>query len=77
MNTFTMEEVAKHNTMEDCWVVVNNDVLNVTEFLKRHPGGMKVILFWAGKDASERYNMFHKPDTINTFAPKIIIGNIQ
>ena len=77
MEKYTMEEVAKHNTINDCWVVVNNNVLNVTDFLKKHPGGMDAILSWAGKDASERYNIFHKPYTISKFAPKIIIGQLH
>jgi cytochrome b involved in lipid metabolism len=76
MKTFTLEEVAKHNTEKDCWVVVNNDVIDVTKFLSRHPGGKKVILFWAGKDASETFNKFHYMDTVIKFTPELIIGKL-
>ena len=62
--TFTLEEVAKHNTDKDCWVAVNGDVLNVTDFLRDHPGGKKAIMLFAGKDASEEFNMLHKPDVV-------------
>jgi cytochrome b involved in lipid metabolism len=31
--------------------------LNVTNFLKDHPGGKKAILLFAGKDASDEFNM--------------------
>ena len=48
-----MEEVAKHNTKTDCWVVVDKKVLNVTKFLKDHPGGELAILTFAGKDATK------------------------
>merc|ERR1740121_258500 len=41
---YTMEEVAKHTTKADCWVVVNGEVLNVTNFLSEHPGGELAIL---------------------------------
>lgn len=38
MKEYTMEDVAKHNTDEDPWVVVNGEVLAVKEFLPDHPG---------------------------------------
>ena len=52
-----MTEVAKHNTKADCWVVVDGQVLDVTSFLSEHPGGELAILTFAGKDATEEFNM--------------------
>lgn len=59
--TFTKEEVAKHNTKDDCWVIVDGQVLDVTDFLSDHPGGAKAILLYAGRDATEEFNMLHDP----------------
>jgi len=50
-------QVAKHNTDKDCWVVVNGEVLDVTKFLSKHPGGKPAIMLYAGKDATEEFNM--------------------
>ena len=52
-----MTEVAKHNSKTDCWVVVDGQVLDVTSFLGDHPGGELAILTFAGKDATEEFNM--------------------
>ena len=52
-----LTEVAKHNTKTDCWVVVDGQVLDVTSFLSDHPGGELAILTFAGKDATEEFNM--------------------
>merc|ERR1719491_1533284 len=70
----TMEEVAKHTTKTDCWVVVSGQVLDVTSFLSEHPGGELAILTFAGKDATEEFNMIHPPDVIGKYAPDAIIG---
>merc|ERR1719428_889489 len=70
----TMEEVAKHTTNTDCWVVVAGQVLNVTKFLKEHPGGELAIMTFAGKDATEEFNMIHPPDVIGKYAPDAVIG---
>merc|ERR1712151_237700 len=70
----TLEEVAKHTTKADCWVVVNGEVLDVTKFLGEHPGGELAILTFAGRDASEEFNMIHPPDVIPKYAPDAIIG---
>merc|ERR550514_2159993 len=67
---FTVEEVAKHNNKESCWVILDDKVLDVTEFLKDHPGGELAILTFAGKDASEEFNMVHPPDVIQKYLPK-------
>jgi len=71
---WTKEEVAKHNTEKDCWVIVNGQVLDVTSFLKDHPGGKKAILLFAGKDATDEFNMLHKPDVVDKYAPESVIG---
>jgi cytochrome b involved in lipid metabolism len=32
-------EVSIHSSRNDCWVVVNGQVWDVTSFMKTHPGG--------------------------------------
>merc|ERR1711988_342763 len=73
----TMEEVAKHTTKDDCWVVVSGQVLNVTKFLGEHPGGELAILTFAGKDATEEFNMIHPPDVIGKYAPDAVLGPLE
>merc|ERR1719401_1751422 len=76
MSAYTLEEVGKHTTNTDCWVVVNGEVLDVTSFLKEHPGGELAILTFAGRDASEEFNMIHPPDVIPKYAPDAVIGKL-
>merc|ERR1719231_2249492 len=75
--SFTKEEVAKHNSKASCWVILDDRVLDVTEFLKDHPGGELAILTFAGKDASEEFDMIHPPDVIDKYLPKEkILGSL-
>merc|ERR1712054_353094 len=73
---YTMEEVAKHVSENDCWVVLHGRVLNVTNFLKEHPGGVLAIMTFAGKDATEEFDMIHPPDVIEKYAPSAVIGMV-
>merc|ERR1712205_175138 len=68
--SITKEEVATHNSKSSCWVILHDRVLDVTDFLKDHPGGELAILTFAGKDASEEFNMVHPPDVIEKYLPK-------
>merc|ERR1719446_1577045 len=74
MSAYSLTDVAAHNTKTDCWVVVNGQVLDVTKFLADHPGGELAILTFAGKDATEEFNMIHPPDVVGKYAPDSIIG---
>jgi len=71
-----MVEVAKHNTSGDCWVVIAGQVVDLTAFLDRHPGGGLPLLQVAGKDATADFDLFHAPGTLEKEAPECIIGTV-
>lgn len=56
--TYSMEEVRKHSTPDDCWMVIENNIYNVTDFIKKHPGG-KIITHFGGCDATDAFYAFH------------------
>merc|ERR1712174_30581 len=55
-------------------VILGDKVLDVTNFLKDHPGGVLAIVTFAGKDATEEFDMIHPPDVIGKYAPDVTIG---
>ncbi|KAL0414092.1 UNVERIFIED_CONTAM: cytochrome, seed isoform [Sesamum radiatum] len=65
---FTHSQVSAHNTSEDCWVIINAKVYNVTNYLNDHPGGDEVLLAAAGKDASEEFE-----DVGHGSAPRLML----
>ncbi|KAG8773063.1 hypothetical protein FRC12_002751 [Ceratobasidium sp. 428] len=63
---FTAEEVAKHNTTEDLWIIIDSDVYDVSRFVHLHPGG-KAVLFdrtIAGQDATEAFFAVHRAEVL-------------
>ncbi|XP_063053321.1 acyl-CoA 6-desaturase [Engraulis encrasicolus] len=58
---FTWEEVQKHSRRGDQWLVINRKVYNISDWVKRHPGGIRVISHYAGEDATDAFVAFH-PD---------------
>lgn len=68
--TFTMDEVAAHNSKADCWAVISGHVYKLTDFINRHPGGDE-ILRACGTDATTLFNSRQTQDgqTIGSGAP--------
>ncbi|KAG5334513.1 CYB5 protein, partial [Acromyrmex charruanus] len=53
---FTRAEVEKHSeTSKDTWIIIHNNIYNVTSFLNEHPGGEEVLLEQNGQDATEAF----------------------
>ena len=50
----SMEELAKHNSRDDCWIAIDGKVYDITSFIYQHPGG-DAILKGCGKDATQLY----------------------
>ncbi|RJE17491.1 Cytochrome b2 [Aspergillus sclerotialis] len=70
MPKLTGADVSKHNSKDSCWVIVHGKAYDVTEFLPEHPGGQKIILKYAGKDATEEFEPIHPPDTLEKYLDK-------
>eukprot|EP00442_Polarella_glacialis_P010295 CAMPEP_0115108546 /NCGR_PEP_ID=MMETSP0227-20121206/38072_1 /TAXON_ID=89957 /ORGANISM="Polarella glacialis, Strain CCMP 1383" /LENGTH=515 /DNA_ID=CAMNT_0002506869 /DNA_START=106 /DNA_END=1653 /DNA_ORIENTATION=+ len=60
--TMSMDEVAKHNTKEDCWVVLYGKAYDLSKFARVHPGGAKLITDVAGMDATALFDPIHPKD---------------
>lgn len=54
--SLTLSEVAKHNMVGDCWIIVQGSIYNVTQYLSLHPGGSNRITTFCGQDATNAYS---------------------
>jgi len=58
VSQYTIEEVSKHNSKEDCWTIVDNKVYDISEYIALNIHG-KIILSACGKDATSSFNSKH------------------
>jgi nitrate reductase (NAD(P)H) len=73
---FTLAEVEKHNTEEDCWIIVKDRVYDATEYLEMHPGGVDSITINAGVDATEDFVAIHSAKATKMLE-KYYIGDLD
>ena len=57
--TYTIADVAVHNSKTDCWSAINGSVYNLTPWVGKHPGGQQAIAGICGKDGSDAFNGKH------------------
>jgi len=51
--------------------------VDTTTFLSDHPGGKMAIMAFAGRDATEEFNMVHEEGVLERFAGNLIVGKLK
>lgn len=74
---YSLLEVARHNTEQDCWIVINGNVYDVTKFLSLHPGGRRTIVALAGTDASSEFAPLHSDGVLKRWGPRLLVGQLD
>ena len=57
---YTYQEVLLHNNENSCWILVDRNIYDVTEFLDIHPGSKKAILKYACQNVKQSYKYHSK-----------------
>jgi cytochrome b involved in lipid metabolism len=70
-------EVGQHNTKESSWIIINNNVYDVTKFSTLHPGGKQILLDMAGKESTKEFEAFHKSSILQKYHDKLFVGEIS
>lgn len=57
--TYTLAQVAQHNSKASCYTAISGSVYDVTPFISRHPGGANAILSLCGTDGTAAFTNQH------------------
>jgi cytochrome b involved in lipid metabolism len=57
--TISRSELAQHNTPEDLWIAVDDRVYDITPVMSFHPGGEKLLIYRAGRQAGDVFTLVH------------------
>ncbi|CAL5337226.1 unnamed protein product [Camellia sinensis] len=74
---FSFAEVSPHNVAEDCWIIINSKIYNVTDFMEDHPGGEEILLAVAGTDASEDFEDAGHGSAARLMLDEFYVGEID
>ena len=57
---FTQSQVEANNSSAKCWSIINDNVYDLTKWIKSHPGGQSAITFICGKDGTDAFLAQHR-----------------
>ncbi|KAJ6494762.1 acyl-CoA dehydrogenase/oxidase [Mycena vitilis] len=58
------------------WVIIDSRIFDLSSFASTHPGGLAVLIYAAGKDATESFYALHRSEVLGRFS-HLQIGTVQ
>lgn len=76
--SFTWEQVQEHTKYNDRWIVIENNIYDVSRFNKKHPGGARILSHFAGQDATEVWVAMHKDQELSRkYMKSLYVGQVK
>jgi len=76
-----LSEVQKHNTANDCWIIINEKAYSVSQYLTKHPGGTETLIPYCGSDATAAYVAIKRgkghSSTADQLLTSLFVGVVQ
>ncbi|XP_071642878.1 cytochrome b5 isoform X1 [Temnothorax longispinosus] len=76
---YSLADVAKCNGKNGTktWIVIYDNVYDVTDYMQQHPGGPELLEEYAGKDATSGFDDFGHSSDAKKMLKKYLIGELQ
>ncbi|MFZ2072758.1 MAG: cytochrome b5 domain-containing protein [Minisyncoccia bacterium] len=66
------QTVLKHNTISDCWMIINNKVYDLSNYATVHPGGTRNVTDYCGKEATVAFDTKGSNRPHSTYANNLL-----
>eukprot|EP00485_Elphidium_margaritaceum_P006383 CAMPEP_0202703926 /NCGR_PEP_ID=MMETSP1385-20130828/16711_1 /ASSEMBLY_ACC=CAM_ASM_000861 /TAXON_ID=933848 /ORGANISM="Elphidium margaritaceum" /LENGTH=462 /DNA_ID=CAMNT_0049361855 /DNA_START=45 /DNA_END=1433 /DNA_ORIENTATION=+ len=76
VKVISREEFAAHHFRGDCWIEIEGNVYDVSQWMKKHPGGERLLECLGGKDATLPFLLNHKPWIRQKYLSSMCIGEL-
>ncbi|CAI4051670.1 hypothetical protein SUVZ_14G2100 [Saccharomyces uvarum] len=74
---YSYQEVAEHNGPENCWIIIDDKVYDVSQFKDEHPGGDEIIMDLGGQDATDSFVDIGHSDEALKLLKTLYIGDVD
>jgi len=76
--SFSVADVAGHKDADSgMYIIVDENVYDVTAFVNEHPGGAKILKRVAGKDATKQFWKYHNESVLKKYSERLKIGTVK
>ncbi|KAJ4766763.1 Cytochrome b5 [Rhynchospora pubera] len=78
LKKLSASEISLHTSKDDCWLLINGKVYDVTKFLEDHPGGEEVLLHAsASGDATDAFENVGHSTSATSMMESYLIGSVE
>ncbi|XP_070169240.1 cytochrome b5 [Polyergus mexicanus] len=76
---YSLADVAKCNGKNGTrtWIVIYDNVYDVTDYMSQHPGGPELIEEYAGKDATNGFDDFGHSSDAKKILKEYLVGELE
>ncbi|MFH0928334.1 MAG: cytochrome b5 domain-containing protein [bacterium] len=71
--SYSMFEINKHHTPYDCWLLLDQQIYDVTSYLSGHPGGSGEIEPYCGLEATQAFATKGSEGEAHSFFAKMLL----
>ncbi|KAL1304109.1 hypothetical protein AAFC00_000541 [Neodothiora populina] len=75
--SYSKGDVSSHNKTDSLWIIVDEDVYDLTKFQDEHPGGKKILQRVAGKDAGKQFWKYHNEGILKKYKGQLQVGSLD
>ena len=76
---YSLEEVWKHDKTDDCWIIIDDKVYDVSSYMMNHPGGFYKLISNSGPGSDASFDFFNHghSKSAKNMVHKFYIGDIR